>query len=390
MTEIAPLTAFGTGIFIFTGYLLSRVFKRNDVADVMWGLGFLIIALLQSWAGIQEGGLNFKSNFFLFLLTVWSLRLSGHLFWRLKNTSEDPRYAAWRKDWGKREPIAAFFKVFVLQGILMAAISYPVSLAIRQSGEVLPLDFLGLCLFLFGFIFETTADAQLSAFKNDSSNKGKVLKTGVWGLSRHPNYFGEILIWWGLYLFAAPLPGGLIAALSPLLLTFLIIKVSGVAMLEKSMAKKGKEYQDYAASVPALLPLTKRRLWIFAKALGIVLLLDGLWLGVGMSGFYVEQTKHLARVSGGGFEALFWAAALVYFFIPFGVSFFAASTAKTRIEAGFKGALFGLALYAVYDFTNLALIKDWPYEMSLVDIPWGAALCCAAAVGSFTTSKKRT
>lgn len=370
------------GISIF-GYILSKIINKNDIADTIWGLGFLFISLfhINSFAN-----LTVKSKLILVLLSLWSLRLSIYLFIRSYKKPEDIRYINMRKSWGKNDNIHSFIKVFLLQSILMGIISYPLSIIfVNNTREILSTDFLALSLFIIGFLFETIADIQLMQFKSKSENEGKILDKGLWSYTRHPNYFGEVLIWWSFYLFSIGADGGLISIVSPLLLTFLIIRISGIGMMEPLLANKGIEHHRYKLNTPIFFPVTLKNIVYFFKISAVIVLLDYLWLGLIMKEFYIEQARKIARLTEGNFDTILWAAVGVYIFIPFAILFFALNKhTDTRASATFKGACLGFSVYAVYELTNIALIKNWPLEMGLIDILWGPILCGLTAFVCFT------
>ena len=181
------------------------------------------------------------------LVTIWGLRLSIHIARRNYGQPEDRRYKAWRAEHGKDFWWVSFFTVFGIQGVLLWLISL-----VTQAGQLsrIPdrmvwLDMLGLLLWLVGFFFEAVGDWQLSRFRSDPQNRGRVMQTGLWAYSRHPNYFGETLIWWGLFLITLSTPMSLWTILSPITITFLLLKVSGVTLLEKTMVDSRPEYREY-------------------------------------------------------------------------------------------------------------------------------------------------
>ncbi len=377
MTSMLLGTFAGVLGFISVGFILSRILKRNDIADFLWGLGFIAIAMLHFF---EAGPLDFRATLVLGLTLLWGLRLSLHLGIRtFGSQGEDIRYANWRKDWGKSEPLMALLKVFALQGMIMGIIALPLAWVLRMPSQALtPWDFIGTAAFILGFVFEALSDAQLAEFKKKPENKGKVMNQGLWALSRHPNYFGEVLIWWGLFLISLPLPYGLFTVLSPLLITLLLTKVSGVPMLEKVLAAKGEDFRKYVQATPSFFPFRLRSVFTFAIIIVALGALDFLWLGVVMRDFYREETAAVARIAAGQWHVLPWAAILVYFFIALGVQFFAVRASK--LESGFRGALLGLCAYGIYEFTNLALVANWPWKMALADLLWGPVLCSFAAV----------
>lgn len=381
---------FNTTLTIFfiaiVGFIISRLLKRNDIVDSIWGIGFLIVTIVNIPSFTE---MNFISKLVLALIAVWSIRLSTYLTFRNLRKEEDKRYVKMIKSWGGNATVQAFFKIFILQSVLIGIISIPMSLIMVVNPDyVSPWSFLGLTLFIIGFLFEVCADWELFNFKK-TSTANDVLSSGVWGLSRHPNYLGEILMIWSFFFFALALPYGIYSIISPILLSFLIIKVSGVSMLEASMKDKGEKYKEYIQNVPVLFPISKHSALVFFKVLITTTLLDFFWLGFLFNEFYVTQTKNVARLTATGFDTLYWAAAFVYFFIPIGIVFFAIKGASSRVQAGFRGAIFGLVTYGIYDFTNLALIKNWPYEMSLIDLCWGPILCGVSGFIGYTNQDQK-
>jgi len=188
------------------------------------------------------------------LVTIWGLRLSIYVFIRNHGKPEDFRYAKWRAENGPRWTWYSFFKVFLLQGAIMWIVSTPLLAAQITPGSALSaLDILGIVLWLVGFIFEAGGDYQLAQFRADPANKGKLLNTGLWRYTRHPNYFGDSAQWWGFYLIALA-AGGWWTIFSPLIMTGLLVKVSGVALLEKTMANTKPGYKEYIETTSAFIP----------------------------------------------------------------------------------------------------------------------------------------
>jgi steroid 5-alpha reductase family enzyme/uncharacterized membrane protein len=351
---------------------------------VLWGLGFLIFSLSPLLGGHE---LSFKSKMILTLVCIWSLRLSLYMLIRMTKNPEDVRYANWRKQWGKKEPLYAFLKVYLLQSAILVTIAYPlVWLTMDTSSLIGSFDFVALILFIIGFSFESIADYQMFQFKNKLSKTKIIMRKGLWSYCRHPNYFGEILIWWGFFCFTINTGFGFFSLLSPMIITLLLLKVSGVTILEEELKNRGPEFQTYFNEVSCILPFQKKHFVVFLKVTGVTLFLDFIWLGNLFNDFYVEQSKHIARINNGHFDALPWATFLVYIIIPLGVSCFAIFCSNSRSMALFKGIFYGLILYCTYEFTNLALIKDWPIEMALLDIAWGPILCGAGAFLSYSNN----
>jgi len=189
------------------------------------------------------------------LVTAWGLRLAGHIAVRNAGGGEDFRYRQWRERSGAAFWWVSLFKVFLLQAVVLWVVSSPLLLAQRPLtgagwGWLIPA---GLVLWAVGFFFEVVSDWQLLAFKRDPANRGRILDRGLWRLSRHPNYFGEAALWWGIGLIAAS-AGGPLALIGPALLTFTLVKISGVAMLDRELATRRPGYSEYIARTPAFLP----------------------------------------------------------------------------------------------------------------------------------------
>jgi steroid 5-alpha reductase family enzyme len=189
------------------------------------------------------------------LITFWGLRLAGHIFLRkLGESGEDFRYRQWREQWGKTFVWRSFLQIFMLQGTVVWLVSLPVLLVINQPGGALGIvDLLGVFIWLLGFSFEAIGDWQLLHFKRDTGNRGKVIQSGLWRYTRHPNYFGEATLWWGVFLIAFGSPLGWIAIFSPLLINFLLLKVSGIPMLEAKY-QGNPEFEAYKNRTNAFFP----------------------------------------------------------------------------------------------------------------------------------------
>ncbi len=232
-------------------FVIAQIKKRNDLADVAWGLGFLIVALVSYFTG--EIGVN-PGLFVLLLVSIWSVRLATHIYLRNRNKPEDYRYQAWRLKWGKWFLIRSYLQVFLLQGFLLLVISAPIiAIGLDRGGSLSVLDFVGIAVWVIGFIFESVGDAQLAKFLKNPDNKGKLMQSGLWAYTRHPNYFGEATMWWGVWIVALGLPYGAISIVGPILITFLLLKVSGVPMLEAKMANH-PDFGEYKQRVSVFVP----------------------------------------------------------------------------------------------------------------------------------------
>lgn len=234
-------------------WLYSLAIKNSSIVDIFWGTVFVITYWLMAWIGSVD--LTPRILLLGLLVTVWGLRLSVHIFARNHGQPEDFRYAKWRTDAGFAWWWRSFFKVFLLQGVILWIVAAPL-LAVQTadpSQTSCSCEYVGLGLWLVGFVFEAGGDWQLSRFKKDPANKGKLLTTGLWSVSRHPNYFGDAAQWWGFWLFAFS-AGAWWTVFSPLLMTYLLLKVSGVAMLERTLTQTKPGYEDYTARTNAFFP----------------------------------------------------------------------------------------------------------------------------------------
>jgi uncharacterized membrane protein len=249
----------------------------------------------------------------------------------------------------------------------------------NEQRELSLIELVGVIIFSFGFIFELVADSELYFFKK--LNRGKILDKGTWSLSRHPNYFGEILVWWGFFFIALPASKGLATLISPLMITFLLLKISGIPMLEKILTKKGQDFLKYQKTTPAILPFALKQIFTFALISTTLIICDAIWLGFLAGDFYQKNLTGLTRITNGKWDPNLGAALLVYFFLALSISYFA--VCQSKLQSFFKGAILGMCIYGVYDFTNLALLRDWPMTIALVDVLWGTTLCgIASALGS--------
>jgi steroid 5-alpha reductase family enzyme len=256
------LTLYGIGLLLILSFmtavwLLSLAIKKASIADPFWGLGFVVVAVYYHLSSPENSE---RKMIVLALVTLWGLRLFSYLLWRSYGQPEDYRYAQFRKDYGpNRYWWVSFFQVFVLQGILLWLISAPLLSAQYYNNHQLGLlDGLAIACWLIGFLFEAGGDYQLVKFKSNPANKGKVLNTGFWRFTRHPNYFGDACIWWGFALFSIA-AGSYWPVLSSLLMTLLLLKVSGVAMLEKTLKTTKPEYSEYIRKTNSFFPWIPKR-----------------------------------------------------------------------------------------------------------------------------------
>jgi len=252
------LAASALAVFIYMSlvFLLSLRLEDYSIADIAWGGGFILVALLTL---LLQGSYLPRHVLVTVLVVIWGARLVFHIYTHRRHRGEDPRYARWRKEWGAQHRIQAFFRVFVLQGLFLLLTAYPVILInSSRSGDLNGLDLAGFLVWMSGFAIETLADFQLARFRNTPGTGEGVLDTGLWKYSRHPNYFGEALLWWGIFLLCLSVPGGWRGAIGALTITLLVRYVSGVPLLEEHM-KEREKYRDYILTTPVFIPWFPRR-----------------------------------------------------------------------------------------------------------------------------------
>jgi steroid 5-alpha reductase family enzyme len=231
-------------------FLLSVLLRRNDVADVAWGLGYVLIAayLYQTQTRASIPLLVYA------LVCTWALRLSTHIFLRNWGKKEDFRYRQWREEWGNNFYLRSYLQVYLLQGLLLSIVALPLIVAGVSGVEQWSFfTYLGLGFWAIGFFFQAVGDHQLARFLKTRQNKEEILQTGLWKYSRHPNYFGEILMWWGIAVITLPLPWAYLSLLGPVTITVLLVFVSGVPLLEKRY-HGNPHYAAYKARTNVLIP----------------------------------------------------------------------------------------------------------------------------------------
>lgn len=250
--KVAVLNLLAVCALMTAGWFIS-VWKDNvNIVDSLWGLGFVLVAVITFAIGI---GFDGRRSMVLCMTACWGLRLAAHLTWRNWGEDEDHRYAQWRQKSG-RFWLVSLFKVFWLQAIFLSAISL-----VLQAAQLSPepsrftlLDILGALIWTVGFVFESVADWQLARFKADPANQGRVMDKGLWAWSRHPNYFGEFLIWWGFFVVALAVPGGWWTVISPIIVSLVLMKMTGVPLTEAALKKRRPGYADYIKRTSAFFP----------------------------------------------------------------------------------------------------------------------------------------
>jgi steroid 5-alpha reductase family enzyme len=243
-------------VLMLATWLVSLARHDASIVDPVWPLGFVVVAWVVR--AIADGN-PARGWLLVVLVTVWGLRLSAHLAWRKHGEPEDYRYQAMRKHYGPRFPIISLVTVFALQGALMWVVALPVQLGqVPDEPGLGPLAVIGTLVWVVGFAFETIGDAQLTRFRSSPSSAGQVMDRGLWRYTRHPNYFGDACVWWGIALVAAESGLGAIGLVGALVMTVLLRRVSGVPMLERTMAKRRPGYAEYVARTSPFLPRPPR------------------------------------------------------------------------------------------------------------------------------------
>jgi len=255
--ELLGATFAGALGAMVTLWLVSLWLRDASIVDLWWGPGFAAIA---GWVFWLTGGDHPRRALLLGLACLWGLRLGTYLLWRNAGHGEDHRYRAMRRRWGARFPWVSLGTVFALQGVLQWIVSLPL-----QLGQISPgppalgvLDALGVLVFAVGLFFEVVGDLQLARFKARSDSGGRVMDRGLWRYTRHPNYFGDFLVWWGIFIVTLATPLGALAAPGPALMTVLLLRVSGVAHLERTIGRRRPDYAAYQACTSAFFPKPPR------------------------------------------------------------------------------------------------------------------------------------
>jgi steroid 5-alpha reductase family enzyme len=242
-------------VYVTIWFLIALYKKRNDVADIAWGIGYIVICIYLFITTDRWPVLLVLYS----MIFTWGLRLSFHIYNRNKNKKEDYRYLAWRQEWGKNFFWRSYLQVFILQGIILLIIISPLIHAAASN----PVEFdvftiAGLFCWLVGFYFQAVSDHQLSVFMKQRKNAGEILQTGLWKYSRHPNYFGEILMWWGVFIITLPIKNTIYFIISPVCITLLLVFVSGIPLLEKKY-KNNPAFDAYKKRTSKLIPMPTRK-----------------------------------------------------------------------------------------------------------------------------------
>ena len=251
MTQVFLTAVWALVIYLLCIFLLALRLRDNSIMDIAYGLAFITAA---SAAALAAGTSHPRFILLYTMVILWGLRLAVHLFFRKRGQGEDFRYRKWREEWGNSFLLRSFLQIYVLQGAVVLVVSSPVlAVAASPGGKLGPLDTVGLFIWIVGLLFEAVGDWQLLRFKKDPANKGKIITIGLWRYTRHPNYFGECCLWWGVYLVALGSPGAWWTFISPLSINFLLLYVSGIPMLEKKY-EGNLAFEDYKKRTSPLIP----------------------------------------------------------------------------------------------------------------------------------------
>jgi len=255
-------SALAIAIVMLSTWAVSLPLRNASIVDPVWSLGFVVVGWV-SFVAMHQHVDALRTGVLLAFVTIWGVRLSLHLFIRNIGHGEDYRYKAMRKKHGAKFWIVSLGTVYLMQGILMWLVSLPLQFGIgigtKTSWWVLPLV-LGAIVWLIGFGFESIGDAQLKAFKADPASAGQVMDRGLWRYTRHPNYFGDASVWWGIFLVSLGAGGwAWLGVIGPVVMTTLLRRVSGVTLLEKSLVKRRPGYEDYVRRTSPFLPRLPRK-----------------------------------------------------------------------------------------------------------------------------------
>ena len=257
--QLYGLVALFIFIFMTVLWLASLALRNSSIVDPMWGTGLV----LSNWFCflLTPDGFPARKWLIAILVTIWGLRLTIHLLRRNWGKGEDYRYREWREQAGAKWWWYSYFKVFLIQGAVMCVLAAPFVAAHRSAmpATLTIFDLVAVPVWVTGFFFEAVGDWQLSRFLANPANRGQLLRTGLWRYTRHPNYFGESTMWWGHYLVAVSVPNGIWTIVSPLLITFLLLRVSGVTLLEKTMKEQTPGYKEYVETTSTFVPWFPRK-----------------------------------------------------------------------------------------------------------------------------------
>ena len=252
---VSGFSLLAVAILMAVTAFVGRRQGRVSVVDTAWGLGFVVVALV---AAVVGDGPLWRRLLVLLLVAVWGGRLARHMHTRNRGRGEDPRYEAMLADQPGDPFLVAVRKVYLVQGAAVWFVSIPLQVSAASGDGLVLVAVLGAAVWLLGVVFEAVGDAQLARFKADARNKGTVMDRGLWGWTRHPNYFGDSAVWWGLYLVAASAWPGVLTVLSPVVMTYFLVFATGARLLEKEMSKR-PGYPEYQQRTSYFIPRPPKR-----------------------------------------------------------------------------------------------------------------------------------
>ena len=252
------IAAITIAVVMVLTWIISLIIKNASIVDITWGAGFAVTSWVLAFSVDGNSG---RQTLLAVMVGLWGMRLALYLAKRNLGHGEDWRYKAMRKKKGKNFGIISLVTVFGLQGVLMWTVSLPVMFGnADDSPGVGPIAVMGIMLWAVGLTFEAVGDFQLARFKKDPANASKVMDKGLWSLTRHPNYFGDALLWWGIGIVGAETGSGVIGLIGPVVMTFFLLKVSGVPMLERSLSRRREGYADYVARTSGFIPRPPKKI----------------------------------------------------------------------------------------------------------------------------------
>lgn len=252
------IAAITIAVVMVTTWIISLIIKNASIVDIVWGAGFAVTSWVLAATVDGDSG---RQTLLAVMVGLWGMRLALYLAKRNLGHGEDWRYKAMRKKKGKNFGIISLVTVFGLQGALMWTVSLPVIIGnADDSPGVGPIAVMGILLWIVGLTFEAVGDYQLAKFKKDPNNATKVMDKGLWSLTRHPNYFGDALLWWGIGIVGAETGSGIFGLIGPVVMTFFLLKISGVPMLERSLSRRREGYADYVARTSGFIPRPPKKI----------------------------------------------------------------------------------------------------------------------------------
>jgi len=256
LSHVLISTAVVAGGAFLLLWVVSLVVRDASIVDPFWGPSFAIVSWT-AYAAAEDPGP--RGLLVAILVTIWALRLGFHLAVRNLGKGEDFRYQDFRQRWGSKFWIVSLGTVFGVQATLMWIVSLPVQVAMIDGGPPGFIAIAGVAVWSVGLFFEVVGDVQLARFKRDPANRGAVMDTGLWRFTRHPNYFGDFAVWWGHFLVSIARWGSLWTIVGPIVMSTLLLRVSGVTLLERSITARRPGYEDYVARTSAFIPRRPRR-----------------------------------------------------------------------------------------------------------------------------------